>query len=317
MNLLSIGAAYGVVAYLAEGGWAGQLVGIDTPTPVPPFIPVIMFAILFGLSMDYEVFLLAASARSTWRGRDTARAVTEGLARTARVITAAALIMVAVFGAFALSPEVFLKLIGIGLATAILIDATIVRMVLVPAVMQLLGDRNWWLPRWLGPAAAGARGRGAGRLGEQREGGLALAAQHGEVDLDPADPARLREHPRLRLDHLRREHAAALAERGVEPDPLEVAAQLLDRVDRADALDLDRDPAVVVVAAHEVDRADVGRPLAAHEPEALAAPAGRGGQRLLQVGLDPVLLEAGDRAPCRAWSPRSPRRCGSRAGRRP
>jgi len=149
MNLLSIGAAYGVVAYLAEGGWAGQLVGIDTATPVPPFIPVIMFAVLFGLSMDYEVFLLSRVREEYLAGRDTAGAVTEGLARTARVITAAALIMVAVFGAFALSPEVFLKLIGIGLATAILVDATVVRMVLVPAVMQLLGDRNWWLPRWL------------------------------------------------------------------------------------------------------------------------------------------------------------------------
>jgi len=149
MNLLSIGAAYGVVAYLAEGGWAGQLVGIDTPTPVPPFIPVIMFAILFGLSMDYEVFLLSRVREEFLAGRSTSGAVTEGLARTARVITAAALIMVAVFGAFALSPEVFLKLIGIGMAAAILIDATIVRMVLVPAVMQLLGDRNWWLPRWM------------------------------------------------------------------------------------------------------------------------------------------------------------------------
>jgi len=149
MNLLSIAAAYGVVAYLAEGGWAGQLVGIDTETPVPPFIPVIMFAVLFGLSMDYEVFLLSRVREEYLARRDTARAVTEGLARTARVITAAALIMVAVFGAFALSPDVSLKLIGLGLATAILVDATIVRMVLVPAVMQLLGDRNWWLPGWL------------------------------------------------------------------------------------------------------------------------------------------------------------------------
>ncbi len=149
MNLFSIGAAYGVVAYLAEGGWAGQLVGIDTPTPVPPFIPVIMFAILFGLSMDYEVFLLSRVREEFLKGGSTSRAVTEGLARTARVITAAGLVMVAVFGAFALSPEVFLKLIGIGMASAILIDVTIVRMVLVPAVMQILGDRNWWLPGWL------------------------------------------------------------------------------------------------------------------------------------------------------------------------
>ncbi len=149
MNLLSIGAAYGMVAYLAEGGWAGQLVGIDSETPVPPFIPVIMFAVLFGLSMDYEVFLLSRVREEYLARGDTARAVTEGLARTARVITAAALIMVAVFGAFALSPDVSLKLIGLGLATAVFVDATIVRMVLVPAVMQILGDRSWWMPRWL------------------------------------------------------------------------------------------------------------------------------------------------------------------------
>ena len=149
MNLLSIGAAYGIVALVADGGLAGQLVGIDTPTPVPPFIPVMMFAILFGLSMDYEVFLLSRIREAHLAGAETSAAVVEGLARTARVITAAAAIMVAVFGAFVLSGEVFLKLIGVGLASAVLIDATIVRMVLVPALMQLLGERNWWLPRWL------------------------------------------------------------------------------------------------------------------------------------------------------------------------
>jgi RND superfamily putative drug exporter len=149
MNLLSVAAAYGVVALLAQGGWAGQLVGIDTPTPVPPFIPVIMFATLFGLSMDYEVFLLSRVREEFLRRGDTSAAVTEGLSRTARVISAAAAIMVVVFGSLALSPEVFLKLIGLGLAAAVLVDATIVRLVLVPAVMQLLGDRNWWMPRWL------------------------------------------------------------------------------------------------------------------------------------------------------------------------
>jgi putative drug exporter of the RND superfamily len=116
---------------------------------VPPFIPVMMFAILFGLSMDYEVFLLSRIREEVARGVATSTAVSEGLARTARVITAAAAIMVAVFGAFILSNEVFLQLIGVGLATAILVDATIVRMILVPAVMQLLGERNWWLPNWL------------------------------------------------------------------------------------------------------------------------------------------------------------------------
>ncbi len=149
MNLLSVGAAYGVVALVAEGGTLGQLVGIDNPTPVPPFIPVMMFAILFGLSMDYEVFLLSRIREAWLRDGDARGAITEGVAGTARVITAAAAIMVAVFGAFVLSDEVFLKLIGVGMATAILVDATIIRMVLVPAVMQLMGSRTWWMPAWM------------------------------------------------------------------------------------------------------------------------------------------------------------------------
>jgi putative drug exporter of the RND superfamily len=149
MNLLSVGAAYGVVALAAEGGALGSLLGVDTDTPVPPFIPVMMFAILFGLSMDYEVFLLSRVREEYLRTGDTSRAVADGLAKTARVITAAAAIMVVVFLAFVFSTEVFLKLMGVGMATAILVDATVVRMVLVPAVMQLLGRRNWWIPRWL------------------------------------------------------------------------------------------------------------------------------------------------------------------------
>jgi RND superfamily putative drug exporter len=146
MTVLSIVAAYGVVSLVAEGGWAGQLVGIDTNLPVPPFIPVMMFAVLFGLSMDYEVFLVSRIAEERERLGNARSGVAEGLARTSRVIVAAATIMVAVFGAFALSPDVMLKLIGIGLAAAILIDAAIVRMILVPAVMRLLGERAWWRP---------------------------------------------------------------------------------------------------------------------------------------------------------------------------
>jgi RND superfamily putative drug exporter len=149
LNLFSVAAAFGVVALLAQGGFFGQLIGIDTAMPDPPFIPVIMFATLFGLSMDYEVFLLSRVREAWLGGRSTSSAVTEGLSRTAGVISAAAAIMVVVFGALALSPEVFLKLIGVGLATAVLIDATIVRLVLVPSVMQLLGERNWWMPGWL------------------------------------------------------------------------------------------------------------------------------------------------------------------------
>ena len=149
MNLLSVAAAYGVVAYAAEGGWFGSLLGVDGDTPIPPFIPVMMFAILFGLSMDYEVFLLSRIREEYLRTGDTSNAVADGLATTARVITAAAAIMVVVFLSFVFSTEVFLKLMGVGMAAAILFDATVVRMVLVPAVMQLMGRANWWIPGWL------------------------------------------------------------------------------------------------------------------------------------------------------------------------
>jgi RND superfamily putative drug exporter len=134
---------------VAKGGAAGELIGIDHEVPVAPFLPVMMFAILFGLSMDYEVFLISRIREEYLKHGDTRRAVADGLARTARVITAAAAIMVVVFLAFLAAPDVFLKLFGVGLATAIFLDATVVRMVLVPAVMQLLGNRNWWIPDWL------------------------------------------------------------------------------------------------------------------------------------------------------------------------
>src|SRR5215470_14364353 len=148
MNLLSVAAAYGVVALVLQGGWAGQLIGIDTATPMPAFIPVLMFAVLFGLSMDYEVFLVSRMRESWLRTNGHgARAIVDGLAGTGRVITAAAAIMVAVFAAFVPSPEVTLKIIGVGMAAAIVIDATVVRMLLVPAIMHLLGRANWWLPR--------------------------------------------------------------------------------------------------------------------------------------------------------------------------
>jgi putative drug exporter of the RND superfamily len=149
MNLLSVSAAYGVMTLVSKGGAFGKLIGIDHEVPVAPFMPVMMFAILFGLSMDYEVFLISRIREEYLRDGDTRRAIADGLAKTARVITAAAAIMVVVFLAFLAAPDVFLKLFGIGLASAIFLDATIVRMVLVPAVMQLLGDRNWWIPDWL------------------------------------------------------------------------------------------------------------------------------------------------------------------------
>lgn len=148
MNLLSIGAAYGVVVAIFQWGWLKDLFGIDT-APIEPFMPMMLFAIVFGLSMDYEVFLLSR-VREEWdRTGNSRESVADGLAATARVITAAAAIMVFVFGAFLLEDQRVIKLMGTGLATAIFIDATIVRMLLVPATMELLGDLNWWLPRWL------------------------------------------------------------------------------------------------------------------------------------------------------------------------
>jgi RND superfamily putative drug exporter len=149
MNLLSVSAAYGVMTLAANGGGLSNLIGIDHEVPVAPFMPVMMFAILFGLSMDYEVFLISRIREEYLKDGNTSRAVADGLAKTARVITAAAAIMVVVFLSFVTSQEVFLKLFGIGLASAVFLDATVVRMVLVPAVMQLLGKWNWWIPTWL------------------------------------------------------------------------------------------------------------------------------------------------------------------------
>jgi putative drug exporter of the RND superfamily len=149
MNLLSVCAAYGVMTLAANGGGLSNLIGIDHEVPIAPFMPVMMFAILFGLSMDYEVFLISRIREEYLKDGDTQRAVADGLAKTARVITAAAAIMVVVFLSFVTSSEVFLKLFGIGLAVAVFLDATIVRLVLVPAVMSLLGKWNWWIPNWL------------------------------------------------------------------------------------------------------------------------------------------------------------------------
>jgi putative drug exporter of the RND superfamily len=148
MNLLSIGAAYGVMVALFQWGWLSDLTGVQ-PGPIETWVPMMLFAVVFGLSMDYEVFLLSRVREEWHRTGDSRTSVADGLAATAKVITAAAAIMVVVFGSFMLEFERTMKMMGTGLATAILFDATIVRMLLVPATMELLGDRNWWLPRWL------------------------------------------------------------------------------------------------------------------------------------------------------------------------
>src|SRR6202012_823423 len=144
MNLLSICAAYGVLVAVTQWGWGHQLFGFPEKIPVTTWVPMFLFVILFGLSMDYEVFLLSRIKEEYDRTGDNTASVARGLAQTARVISAAAAIMVVVFGA-----DVSVKQIGLGLAVAVLVDATVVRLVLVPAIMELLGRANWWLPGWL------------------------------------------------------------------------------------------------------------------------------------------------------------------------
>ncbi len=149
MNLLSIGAAYGVLVMVFQWGWGKGIIGLESTGPILVFIPMFMFAILFGLSMDYEVFLLSRVREEYLLTGDNDTSVIHGIASTARVITSAALIMISVFLGFVLGDDPTTKMMGLGLATAIFVDATIVRMVLVPATMKLMGNANWWLPDWL------------------------------------------------------------------------------------------------------------------------------------------------------------------------
>jgi RND superfamily putative drug exporter len=149
VNLLGVSAAYGVLTAVFQFGWGHQLVGIDHAVPVSTWVPLLLFTALFGLSMDYEVFLLSRIREEWLRTGDSRASVVRGLAATGRVITCAALIMVVVFAGFISSGDIILKMIGLGLAAAVALDATVIRMVLVPATMTLFGKANWWLPSWL------------------------------------------------------------------------------------------------------------------------------------------------------------------------
>jgi putative drug exporter of the RND superfamily len=149
MNLLSIGAAFGLIVAVFQWGWGASLIGVDSTGPIISFFPIFLFAIIFGLSMDYEVFLMSRIHEEWEHRQDATEAVTRGLALTGRVITAAAAIMVTVFAAFMLGEDRVIKLFGLGLASAVFIDAVIIRSVLVPAIMQLLGKRAWYIPDWL------------------------------------------------------------------------------------------------------------------------------------------------------------------------
>jgi RND superfamily putative drug exporter len=169
MNLLSVGVAYGVLTAVFTWGWGVGLIGLDGPAPVESYVPMLLFALLFGLSMDYEVFLLTA-VQEGWRATgDNRAAVRSGLTATARVITSAALIMVCIFASFMLHDNPIIKMFGIGMAVAVAVDATIIRAVLVPASMALLGRANWWTPHWLG-GRTGTRNRPAGEPTEPMVG---------------------------------------------------------------------------------------------------------------------------------------------------
>ena len=149
MNLLSIGAAFGVLVAVFQWGWAGSVFQVNRAGPIEAFLPVMLFAILFGLSMDYEVFLITRIHEEWLISSDNRTAVRKGVAATGKTITAAALIMILVFGSFILGGERVIKEFGLGLAAGILMDALIIRMAIVPSLMFLFGKANWWFPRWL------------------------------------------------------------------------------------------------------------------------------------------------------------------------
>ena len=188
LNVLSVGAAYGVVVAVFQWGWGAGLIGVHETVPIMPLAPMLMFAILFGLSMDYEVFLLSRVREQYLKHRDPKRAVVEGVGSTARVITSAALIMIAVFGAFILGSDHVAKMFGVGLSVAVLLDVTLVRMVLVPAAMSLLGHRAWWLPAPLARVLPTIDLEGSRHHAEPAAGsGIGVGSDpEEELDRDPA-----------------------------------------------------------------------------------------------------------------------------------
>ena len=173
MNLLSIGAALGVTVLIFQHGWLGDLFGVQ-PGPIEPWLPVMLFAIVFGLSMDYEVFLVSRIHEEWNRRRDASQAVVEGVASTGRVITAAATIMICVFLSFVFGDNRDIKLFGLSLASAVFLDAFVIRCLLLPAVLELLGRTTWLLPALAGPSAAAGGGRGAGAGSRHARAGRGL-----------------------------------------------------------------------------------------------------------------------------------------------
>ncbi|MFI1865731.1 MMPL family transporter [Streptomyces jumonjinensis] len=189
LNVLSIAASYGVVVAVFQWGWGGPALGVSGTVPIESYVPMMMFAIVFGLSMDYEIFLLSRIHEAWLRTGDPKASVAHALEITARVITCAALIMVSVFAAFVISDEIVVKMLGLGLAASVLIDATVVRLLLVPAVMTLLDRRAWWTPRWLDRVLPHLEAEGHDMAGEGEGTGLGREAGGGPGT--PAQPSRL------------------------------------------------------------------------------------------------------------------------------
>jgi RND superfamily putative drug exporter len=186
MNLLSIGGALGATVLVFQNGWLAGVLGV-TPGPVEPWIPVLMFAVVFGLSMDYEVFLISRIREEWIRNRDASRAVADGIAFTGRVITAAAAIMICVFLSFMLGDQRSVKEFGFGLAAAVFLDAVVVRCVLLPAVLELLGPATWWLPRSLDRRLPRIRIEGH-EAAEQAEAARAAASAHEDEESSAPTP---------------------------------------------------------------------------------------------------------------------------------
>ena len=180
MNLLSIGAAYGVLIAIFQWGWLHDLIGLDGAVPIVSYVPLFMFAVLFGLSMDYEVFLVSQIKEHADAGEDPRQSVVSGLVTSGRVITAAATIMVFVFGSFVLNGDPTVKQFGIGLAVAVILDATVVRCLLVPARMASLGKWNWYLPGWLGRILPRINIEGAGYFAARDQHPAAKQVQYSE-----------------------------------------------------------------------------------------------------------------------------------------
>ena len=182
LNILSIGAAYGVIVAIFEWGWGKSVIGLQSTLPVPAYVPMLVFCIVFGLSMDYEVFLLSRVHEAWLDTGDAHRSVAIGIGATARVITTAAAIMIVVFTSFVINPDPTVKMLAIGMAFAVLIDASLVRMCLVPSIMTLLGSRAWWMPRWMEPVVPQLHLEGSPEAVASPEPALAGTVSH------PAEP---------------------------------------------------------------------------------------------------------------------------------